>query len=213
MGTQAANSTGEGIGMADLSTSTDNDEGVICPSRKIDEHKDARLSFVGEPRHGAEMVCSVLACRESGRRWTWCAKCSKPFAQRNFKHIHGDLTVPHRTGWIARRPGDPPQPRLEQRVEVLEEQVQLLSSYNGLDFDGVLDADTSAAPLDGTTETVVLDTSQLMAPALAAGSNGPAAKRTREAHDRAYWYPKVGARRGRPWASHARAARAAREPD
>ncbi len=73
---------------------------LYCKARgtPLDHQEDrAILQFSSgeEFKHGADLVCSHLVCRQNGVKFRYCAHCKKAVAKRNFRkrHAHTDLMI------------------------------------------------------------------------------------------------------------------------
>lgn len=54
--------------------------------------KTAHFVIPGNVRHGEDLICSYLACRNAGVKFRYCAICRVPVAKRNFHQRHNHRT-------------------------------------------------------------------------------------------------------------------------
>ena len=75
-----------------------------CKARSVREGHTADTAYLTIPpcaQHGLVLACSHPECRESGKRFCFCAVCDLPISKRNFpkRHSHGLVSA------AARSPG------------------------------------------------------------------------------------------------------------
>eukprot|EP00562_Extubocellulus_spinifer_P001300 CAMPEP_0178472386 /NCGR_PEP_ID=MMETSP0696-20121128/1543_1 /TAXON_ID=265572 /ORGANISM="Extubocellulus spinifer, Strain CCMP396" /LENGTH=773 /DNA_ID=CAMNT_0020099573 /DNA_START=488 /DNA_END=2809 /DNA_ORIENTATION=- len=69
-----------------------------CKARSVPDGHTAETAYLTIPpnaQHGLVLACSHPECRQSGKRFRFCAVCDLPVAKRNFlkRHSHGLVTA------------------------------------------------------------------------------------------------------------------------